>query len=265
MGIILSFSYFFFFYKISNKDLWYKDTTFIGHALYGIDNNDYTNSYEALEEGYQKGIRVMEADFLLTTDNKVILLHTWEEDSTFQKRSTYEQFMNTKIKNQYSPLDLETLLEIMKKYKDLYIIIDTKEGKEDDDYQMANIYSQIVERCKKYDPKLLDRFIVQIYDFQDYKMIKKIYNFSSYIFTTYKMGKLSFQMITYFCLLNNIETIAVPIEYIKNDIMKEEDITFIKKKNIKIYIYTINDLNTFQELQELGVDGVYTDYLYEKN
>lgn len=259
--IIIIFLYFFFFYRLKDSSLWNSDTKFVGHALYGVDSIDYTNSYEALEVGYQNNITVMEADFLFTTDGELVLLHFWENSSS-NRRTTFDTFMSSKIMGQYTPLDLKELLLIMEKYSDLYIIIDTKEESDSGNYSWGNVYRKIVEECREYNEELLDRFIVQLYDYDDYFVISKIYPFSSYIFSLYKMDVVSVEKIVYFCLLYHIDTISIPINYLSDGIVCEDDISFIKKKNIKIYVYTVNDYDIYQGLLDLGIDGVYTDFLH---
>lgn len=88
---------------------------------------EYTNSYEAVALGYQVEIRVMEVDFAFTSDHKLVLVHSWKNDTSFEEIVSYDKFIHSKIKNQFSTLNLETILNIMEKYLDFYIIIDTKE------------------------------------------------------------------------------------------------------------------------------------------
>ena len=68
--------------------------------------------------------------------------------------------MNSKINNIYTPMDLKDLLEYMKKYNDLYIVIDTKEDLYDNNKTIFDVYKRIVDEVILYDNKLLDRFIV---------------------------------------------------------------------------------------------------------
>ena len=66
----------------------------------------------------------------------------------------------------YTPMDIEMLLDFMLVYQDIYVIIDTKE----DDY---DIYQKLVSIFLKRNTNLLDRFIVQIYDFNQYGVLRK--------------------------------------------------------------------------------------------
>lgn len=151
------------------------------------------------------------------------------------------------------------LLDYMEKYQDLYVVIDTKENEYSG--SISSIYKQIVVACQERNPKLLERFIAQVYSFEEYDEIKNIYNFSNYIFSTYKLQEIFPRQIVYFSLINNIRVIAVPTDQLEKNLFSKEDIELIKSKNIKLYVYTVNDENDYNKLLAEGIDGIYTDYL----
>lgn len=142
----------------------------------------------------------------------------------------------------YTPMDIEMLLDFMLVYQDIYVIIDTKE----DDY---DIYQKLVSICLKRNTNLLDRFIVQIYDFK------------KYIFSTYKISGTDLTKVVYYCLLHHIDVIAVPKEQVLGGMISKEKIRFLKSKNIKLFVYTVNDEEEYYDFKSLGVDDIYTDYL----
>ena len=43
--------------------------------------------------------------------------------------------------------------------------------------------------------------------------------------------------------------------------ISKENIRFLKSKNIKLFVYTVNDEEEYYDFKSLGVDGIYTDYL----
>ena len=170
--------------------------------------------------------------------------------------------MNNKINNIYTPMDLKDLLEYMKKYNDLYIVIDTKEDLYDNNKTIFDVYKKIVDEVISYDIKLLDRFIVQLYNFEDYKLLKKIYDFDNKIFSVYKFSDgFTIEKVVYYCLMNNIDSIVIPYEYINDENINREKIKFIKSKNINIFVNTVNDYDIYNTLLDYGIDGVYTDFL----
>jgi len=152
----------------------------------------------------------------------------------------------------------------MKKYTDLYIVIDSKEEFWSD-YKLTSVYKEIVSECQKIDSSLLKRFIVQLYDFDDYQKIQEIYPFSSHIFSLYQMADISIKEIVYYCLWNKIEVIAVPSDFFDSKLLTSEELAFIQSKNLKIFVYTVNKKEEYEKFRKLGIDGVYTDYLENRN
>jgi hypothetical protein len=102
---------------------------FIAHGGGMIDHEIYTNSLEALNYNYKKGFRLFELDFRKTSDNKIIAVHEWEQWSKFTKydRDTpvsYQEFMNLKILEKYSPMDMEIINQWFLEHDDATLITD---------------------------------------------------------------------------------------------------------------------------------------------
>ena len=253
------FLHFIFIKKIKYNDHYiFREVTYIGHGTYGVDNLDYTNSVQGLELGYKNGIRVMEVDFLFTSDGRLVLNHYWEngiwEDSN--------EFLNKKIKGSYTAMDILDLLKYMEKYDDLYIVMDTKENEYNNGKSVYDVYREIVNKTREYNEKLLDKFIIQLYSYDDLKEVNKIYEFKNKMFTMYKLGeRFNIYNLVYYCLRNDVSSIVIPYTYFMYNLIDEDDVRFIRSKNIDVYVNTINDYNVYNNLLDMGVSGVYTDFL----
>lgn len=57
---------------------WYDTGNRILHAMGRIDEYTYTNSRDALENGYQNGNRLFECDFITTSDGQLVACHDWD-------------------------------------------------------------------------------------------------------------------------------------------------------------------------------------------
>ena len=251
---------YFIIIKTNKHDDYYafRDVTYIGHGTYGIDGIDYTNSLESLSLGYSKGIRVIEVDFLFTSDGELVLNHYWDETGW----KSYSTFLNNKINDKYTALTIDDLLVFMKGREDLYIVMDTKENEYDNNKTVYDVYREIVSKTKLYDEELLDRFIIQLYGVEDLKEVNKIYKFKNKMFTMYKLGvEFNIRSIVYYCLYNDIDSITIPYTHIMYNLITESDIRFNRSKNINVYINTINDIELYNKLLDMGVTGVYTDFL----
>ena len=108
---------------IPNKD------NFIAHAGGKIDELIYTNSIEAINLNYKKGIRYFEIDLALTSDNNIVAVHDWK---SWQKMTGFDgiippqlnTFLNQKIYKKYNPIDIEILNDWIQDHKDSIIITD---------------------------------------------------------------------------------------------------------------------------------------------
>lgn len=239
----------------------------IAHALGSIEDQPYTNTYDAMLTNYKKGTRVFEVDFMLTADKKVVARHEWTESMTQQLgqenelpenkravRLTHQEFMNTPIQGKYEPMDVDRILDVMAKYPDIYIVTDTKEQEDED---LRQLFTEIVHKAKERDEGLLDRVVIQIYNEPMLDMILDIYPFESIIYTIYATQD-SEAKIVRFVEQHHIEAVTMP-EYRVNP----NFIAKLKRAGAVTYVHTINDTATLNNYEVWGVYGVYSDDLTE--
>ncbi|MBD5542787.1 MAG: hypothetical protein HDR01_00725 [Lachnospiraceae bacterium] len=250
----------------NRQETWCEDYKVISHALGGIDGIDYTNSYEALEFSYEKGQRVVEADFLFTSDGALVLRHYWEDDlgqENFDGSApTLEEFKAMPIFSVYTPMTAEELAAYMSSHGDLYLVTDVKHKMKSTTFE--DTMKEFVKIAKETDASILKRVIVQIYCEDDYKKMEKIYPFESYIFTLYKLPKEykdQYGKIAEFCKKNGISVVTMPAKWVK----EKSDIEELTGNDIKVYVHTVNEYEEAVKLLEMGVSGIYTDYLYESD
>lgn len=233
----------------------------VAHACGGIEGMDYTNSADAFERSYQEGIRVMEVDFQLTSDDRLVCVHEWDAqmDSNHEEGYVYsrEEFMNIQVFDRFTPMSLETLFELMRTYEDVWIITDTK----DTDWAMIKKDFQVlVETAEEMDSlDLLDRFVVQLYNYDMYDAVEEVYPFPSYILTLYMMGEpddTRFTEYCRFCKSRDIDFITMWDYWVTPQL-----ISIAQVYGMDIYVHTVNDLDDMERLRDMGVRGVYTDYL----
>ncbi len=113
----------------NSKNFKINKENFIAHSGGSIEGNIYSNSLEALDLSYSKGIRIFELDLKLTEDNELVAVHDW---TSWKKMTKYpkntppskEDFMNFKILGRYSPLDLQMINDWQTKNNDAIIITD---------------------------------------------------------------------------------------------------------------------------------------------
>ncbi|ANA79718.1 hypothetical protein PVOR_31424 [Paenibacillus vortex V453] len=239
----------------------------IAHAMGSIGEQPYTNAYEAMLANYEKGTRVFEIDLMLTEDRKVVARHEWTESMTQQlgqqdklpdhkqaARLTHEEFINTPILEQYQPMDIEAIMDMMQHYSDMYIVTDTKEQEDKD---IEHLLTEIVNAAEQRDPELLDRVVIQIYNEPMLDMVHEIYPFESIIYTLYATQD-SPAEITAFVQENKIDAVTMPEYKVSPNFVAK-----LKAAGAVTYVHTINDTNTVNNYEKWGVYGVYSDLLTE--
>ena len=127
----------------------------------------YTNSLEALENCYRSGNRFCEIDLQETFDGLLICGHGDEEELAFGTgllpTASGEDFLNSKIYGEFTPLSADGLTEFMRKHPDFYVITDVKTDNLRTCRHLAETY-----------PDLRDRLIVQIQLPEEYDELKAL-------------------------------------------------------------------------------------------
>jgi hypothetical protein len=123
------------------------DRTQYTHAMGTVDGIRFTNSREAFEESYGKGIRVFECDIARDSAGVLYLCHGGAPMQTIIKTGgdgfqplmsnifneldgrfpvSFEKLAEEKIYGRYTPLRLEDLIALMQEYPDIAVIVDPK-------------------------------------------------------------------------------------------------------------------------------------------
>lgn len=239
-------------------------TELISHALGGIDGKKYTHSPEAFRENYDEGLRVFEVDFSITEDGKIALAHSWKTwrsqiGDEGEEPATYKEFKNTKLYGQYIPMGFEDLLEVMKEHPDIWVVTDTKSANKKG---IQRDFTEMLKEIKEADAeRVMNQFIVQIYNEEMLEVVREFYPFDNIIFTMYKRwneedGMEDFGNICRWCSENGVRTITM-----YSDLYNDEIRAVLEKYGIEVYLHTVNDVDEAAQLIKNGARGIYTDMI----
>ncbi|MEC0093577.1 phosphatidylinositol-specific phospholipase C/glycerophosphodiester phosphodiesterase family protein [Paenibacillus macquariensis] len=243
----------------------FTDYKLISHAMGSIQNQAYTNSYEAFVANYEQGNRVFEVDLLLTEDHQVVARHEWTQSMTKELQQeeelpedrqavplTHKEFKESDILGKLKPLDWGDILDLMEEYPDIYMVTDTKEQ------QQVDILSLMVKEAEqRRNPKLLQRIVPQIYDQPMLKTVQGVYEFPSIIYTLYA-SKDTDQEVIDFVTKNKITGVTMP-----ENRTSESFVSKLNKVGVVTYVHTINDIADMKKYEKMGIYGFYTDDLSE--
>ncbi len=241
---------------------WVDDYQYAAHAFGGKGTKTYTNALEAFNYNYELGHRVFEVDFDLTIDGVTVCSHdedywryiTGNENNDVEY--SYENFKNTPLFTDYTPLDYKDVIDLMVEYPDIYIITDTKYA---DELSVYKQFGQLCEYARAVDESVLDRLVPQIYNEEMLDYVMNVHEFKSVIFTLYQIiwDK---DDIAKFCMRSGVKFITVSA-----DIENDEIIKTWKRMGIRVAVHTVNENDEAHDFFNKGVDLVYTDFLLPEN
>jgi len=109
----------------------------IAHALGRIEGHDYTNSREAMDRAYRRGLRLFEADVALTSDEEPVLVHGWGRrelerlghvvgDDEEPAALSAAQFLSAKIDARFTTQHLSDLYAFLQSHSDARVLFDIR-------------------------------------------------------------------------------------------------------------------------------------------
>jgi len=240
----------------------------IAHAMGGINGHDYTNSYEAFLVNYEKGHRVFEVDLILTEDGKLAARHDWlaytadllQPGLPEDKKGvslTLRDFKGFPILDKYKALSFKDIVKLMQTYPDIYLITDTKETDTD---LVREQFRLIMEGAETVDPAILNRIIPELYTEEMVETVKDIYPFPNKLYSLYQSAD-SMEEIVSFVREQGIQTVAMPVERVQ---MMPDLMEGLNSLGVKTYVHSVNSEEEIRAMTDLGVYGVYTDFLGNK-
>ncbi len=234
---------------------WYETSRLIYHAGGAVGEMTYTNSKEAVEKTLADGNRLLEIDFLFTSDGHLVCLHEWQNFYGMTQPCTLERFLSLKIYHKFTTISAETFISYMRQYPDLYLIIDTKEQ------SMAEVVGELLRLCD-YEKSVADRFVIQLYDRGIKTQIMELYPFGAdnFLFTAYKFGADRIADIKNLCLEEEIRIVTVPYgSWNQTTVQQFNDAGFY------VFEHTVNFTGMTDNALARGVYGFYTDSLQESD
>lgn len=203
-----------------------------------------TNSTEALDATYNQGTKWIEVDLQWTSDDRTVLLDSWDNMKKLfgveNKRYSLNAFQKLTMENGFHQMGFGDLAKWLKAHPDAYVVLDVNE-------KVFDLFDGIK---KKY-PDLVSRIIPEINLMNDYTQAKSL-GFDHVILKVNK-GQYTGQQLSEFTQLNNIYAVNLPADSIN------EYKDFIKKGTSFVYAEGKVDDQTKKAFSALGVDGFISD------
>ena len=98
------------------------EQNYVAHAGGCIYRYLYSNSLEAIENALSHGIKYIELDLSITSDEQLVAWHDWQFE--WSDVPSHEQFMARKIYNKFTPIDFARLDSILTCNPQLFLVTD---------------------------------------------------------------------------------------------------------------------------------------------
>ena len=242
---------------------WQEENPLIAHALGEADGKIELNTKEAFISSWENGFRVVEADFMYTSDDVFVVRHDFDIDGSYYRAEIRppegaspimhsKTFRKTKVVYEQTPMTAVDLLYLMVEYPDMYLVTDTKFT---DKKTVQRQFRDLKQAAKNIGvPEVLDRIIPQIYNEDMLQWVKEVHPFSEWIFTLYLLENPDYAKIADFCVKNGVDTVTM-----HSARATKKNVDIMKQRGLKVYAHTVNRYLQMEDLLALGVDGIYTD------
>ncbi len=196
---------------------------YIAHAAGEVNGVKSTNSWEALDENYQKGFRLFELDIIETSDGQYVAAHDWKMWARFTDYKgtlppSHNEFLKHKIYGKYKTLDMDGINRWFAKHPDAILITD----KVDDPLRFAN---QFVFK---------QRLIMEL--FSPLAIEEAAENNIEAMISQEPLAALKGDKIAYLAI-NKVKNVAVS----RRIIASQTDLLLkLKENGVKVYVYNVN-------------------------
>ena len=228
------------------------------------------NTIYAFKRAVELGTDVLEMDLQTTSDGTLVILHDREVDRTTNGKGAVDSFTLSGLKKldagfHWSPdnsssyplrnkgITVPTLTEVLKAFPDTRINIEIKSSQ----------VNTIQDLCRTIrDNGMLEKVMVACFD------AGKLGEFRSICPEVATSAGASEAAMFYWLQWAHLESayspssqaLQIPEAYGDYRIATRRFIEGAHARNMRVHVWTVNDIESMQRLIDLGVDGIMTDY-----
>ena len=272
---------------IGTNSIMYSDTPLssfvIAHATGGYKDTKYLNSVESFENSYKNGARLIEIDFVMTLDNKVVAFHGgsfFEKLMGMPSGFTYADWTNTSkypAPFNVQKIDLPILVKLLKKYPDVYIVTDHKRNQavmgeiikafQDNNIPLKQLIPQLysfedIEYYKAYIEikyKILTLYAIIEYPYKLWRKSHKIEQKLPFL-RVFKEQYFKYKVKEFLQQNKDVNILTIPVAVFEEGYLN----SLSEELNIPIYVHPVDTIEHVSKLKKMGVGGIYSSFLTEK-
>jgi glycerophosphoryl diester phosphodiesterase len=212
----------------------------IGHR--GAKGYIAENTLASFQKAIHLGCDGIELDVHLSLDGEIIVIH----DDTIDRTTTGKGFVNKLTLAELKLHNIPTLAEVLEiANRNLLINIELKS------YETVEKVIDLIEKNVHEKNRIYTDFIVSSFDWQALQQLR------------FLNEKIQIGVLTE----DNLETAFAFAKFIKATtlnpyfkLLNEENVAKIHEKEIKIYVWTVNEIEDIKNMKNLKVDGIISDF-----
>ena len=277
---------------------------YIIHALGGMNGTDnYINSIDPLRLIYAEGYRLFEADVSFTSDGRLVLAHSgqdnvwsqsdWKDrlgqDYPFDDASEgdttetdkhlcdYDTFMSFKIQRKYKATSFKELVSFMAEHTDMFVMIDGGERSYED---TKTFYSAVLNETREVvselsaestvdeENKMLDdvlsRMVVGGQTIEMLNAVKEVYDFPLINFYYNSDEKREGELCKPIDFIHYCDANGVSSFSVAKEVYDQQTAEALEKSTLMSFVFTVNDPAEEARIKAYGADIIGTDYLWDE-
>ncbi|WP_428897513.1 glycerophosphoryl diester phosphodiesterase [Parelusimicrobium proximum] len=206
------------------------------------------NTLSSFQVALNKGMEYYELDVHLTKDNVLVVCHdeslyTADKKIVFIKDLNYEELLkvNTADSSIIKAKDIPALDTVLKLLKNKKVNIELKT----DEYAYPGIEDAVLKMVN--DLSLKENILISSFNFSTLERVRGLDK-------DIKIGVLAKEID-----LEKFKTISPVSVNISKSRIDREKVSAVHDAGLKVFVYTVNDKETYLKIKELGADGVFTD------
>ena len=221
----------------------FDDISIITHAGGGLQGLSYLNCKDAFQYYYDNGNRVFEYDIDSSSDGRFICAH-------IEENVTEKEHLSRKIDGRFSPISIEECVDLIKRFQDIKVIFDCK-------FTDLRPFAEYLKTSFENEADL-SRIVIQVFNEENIKQVRSVWDFHMLHVC---MNSTDFLETAEVCVRYGVPAVSISIGALKD----RSGWQVFKKANICTFAYTVNSVQDFCELKGSGIDGAFSDYLFERD
>jgi glycerophosphoryl diester phosphodiesterase len=212
----------------------------IGHR--GVKGYEPENTLASFQKAIDLDCDAIELDVHLSLDGEIVVIH----DETIDRTTTGKGFVNQLTLKDLQKYNIPTLDEVLEISNHNFLINIELKSYETVEKVLEIIENHISEKHWKY-----ENFLVSSFDWNALQQLR------------FLNDKIQIGVLTE----DNLETAFAFAKFIKAatlnpyfKLLNLEKVSKIQEKGIKIYVWTVNELEDIQKMKALKVDGIISDF-----